>query len=235
MPKVLIGITSYNEPYFPDGKKTGFFVNEGLQPFNVFRENGFDVDFVSETGTFGLDDNSVSADFLSGQDKEDFENPESEFNRALKNIKKTSEVKAEDYQIFYGSAGHGTLFDYPKSKLLEVAIEIYNNGGVFATVCHGPIIFDQLINPKTGKFFIEGKRITGFTAVGEEILGVAERMKKDNSPTIEEVANQCGATYVAPPGPFDEFSVVDGRIVTGTNPASATVTAVNAVKALQTA
>ncbi|KAG7194585.1 uncharacterized protein KQ657_004259 [Scheffersomyces spartinae] len=233
MPKALIGITSYNEPYFPDGKKTGFFVNEGLQPFNVFKKNGFEVDFVSETGTFGFDDNSTSNDFLSGQDREDFENPESDFNQALSRIKKTSDIDAKDYLIFYGSAGHGTLFDYPNSKLLKVATEIYNNGGIFATVCHGPIIFDNLINPETGKYLIEGKKITGFTAIGEEILGVAERMEKDNSPTIEEVAKKCGATYVAPPGPFDAFSVVDGRIVTGTNPASATATAVNAVRALQ--
>ena len=36
---------------------------------------------------------------------------------------------------------------------------------------------------------------------------------------------------VSPPGPWDAFSIIDGQIVTGANPASAHVTAENAVKA----
>jgi putative intracellular protease/amidase len=36
---------------------------------------------------------------------------------------------------------------------------------------------------------------------------------------------------VSPAGPWDAFSISDGQIVTGANPASAHVTAENAVKA----
>lgn len=39
---------------------------------------------------------------------------------------------------------------------------------------------------------------------------------------------------VPPPGPWDAFAISDGRIVTGANPASATVTAEEAVKVFQT-
>jgi D-lactate dehydratase len=38
-------------------------------------------------------------------------------------------------------------------------------------------------------------------------------------------------TDVSPPGPWDAFAIVDGRIVTGANPASAHKTAEEAVKA----
>lgn len=37
-------------------------------------------------------------------------------------------------------------------------------------------------------------------------------------------------TDVSPPGPWDAFTITDGRIVTGANPASAHVTAEAAVK-----
>ena len=38
---------------------------------------------------------------------------------------------------------------------------------------------------------------------------------------------------IAPPGPWAAFSYTDGNIVTGANPASAHVTAVDAVKAFE--
>ena len=42
---------------------------------------------------------------------------------------------------FFGSAGHGTLFDYPHAKdLQKIATTVYNKGGVVSAVCHGPAI-----------------------------------------------------------------------------------------------
>ena len=52
-----------------------------------------------------------------------------------------------------------------------------------------------------------------------------------NKPTIEEGAAGAGAEYIAPAGPWDSFTVVDGRLVTGVNPQSATKTAEDAVAA----
>jgi putative intracellular protease/amidase len=42
-----------------------------------------------------------------------------------------------------------------------------------------------------------------------------------------------GADYVAPPSPFEAFSVTTGRIVTGANPASAHITALAAIEAFE--
>ena len=43
-------------------------------------------------------------------------------------------------------------------------------------------------------------------------------MKKGNLLTIKQVAEKEGATYIEPEGPWDNFTVTDGRIVTGVNP-----------------
>ena len=143
-------------------------------------------------------------------------------------------MNADDYQIFFASAGHGTLFDYPKAKdLQDIASEIYANGGVVAAVCHGPAIFDGLTDKKTGRPLIEGKSITGFTDVGETILGVDSILKAKNLATVEDVAKKYGAKYLAPVGPWDDYSITDGRLVTGVNPASAHSTAVRSIDALK--
>ena len=235
MVKVLLALTSANPVFYADGKRTGVFVVEALHPFEVYKKKGYEIQFVSETGTFGYDEHSTSEDFLTGEDKDIFEDQNSDYNVHLKNIKKASDVSSKDYDIFFGSAGHGTLFDYPKAKNLQkLAAEIYDKGGVVSAVCHGPAIFENLIDPKTNEPLIKGKKITGFTDVGEDILEVTDIMKKDNLLTIKQVAEKEGATYVEPEGPWDNFTVTDGKIVTGVNPQSAAKTAEESIAALST-
>ncbi|KTA98785.1 Glutathione-independent glyoxalase HSP31 [Nakaseomyces glabratus] len=231
--KVLLALTSYNGDFYEDGAKTGVFVVEAMHPFNLFTEKGFEVDFVSETGKYGWDEHSLIPDFLSGKGKEDFDNENSSFHKALKNVKAAKDVKASDYDIFFASAGHGTLFDYPKAKELQgLAEDIYANGGVVAAVCHGPAIFDGLKDKKTGKPLIEGKAITGFTDIGEVVLNVDKIMKDKGLLSVEDIAKKYGAKYLAPIGPWDDFSITDGKLVTGVNPASAHSTAQRAIDAL---
>lgn len=236
MVKVLIALTSYNEQFYADGAKTGVFVIEALHPFNFYKEQGCEVDFVSENGKFGWDEHSMIPDFLSGKDKEDFEDKNSAFNQALSKTKSAAEVNASDYQVFFASASHGTLFDYPKAAgLQKIASEIYAQNGVVAAVCHGPAIFDGMVDKATNKPLIEGKSITGFTDVGEVVLGVDTLMKEKKLSSIEDIAKKYNAKYLAPIGPWDNFSVGDGRIVTGVNPASATSTAKRSLQVLEAA
>ncbi|CCF60502.1 hypothetical protein KAFR_0K01480 [Kazachstania africana CBS 2517] len=232
--RVLIALTSYHGPLYADGSKTGVFLVEALHPFNTYKARGYEVDFVSETGSFGWDAHSLTEDFLNGQDRKDYENKDSEFNKALANVKKPSEVNAADYSIFFASAGHGTLFDYPTAKGLQsIAADIYEQGGVLSAVCHGPAIFDGLNDKKTGKNVLTGKVITGFTDVGEAIMGVDTVMKEKNLLSVEDIAKKYNVKYLAPIGPWDDFSITDGRIVTGVNPASASSVATRSMDAAE--
>ena len=227
-------MTSYNEKFYSDGAKTGVFVVEALHPFNYYTSEGYEVQFVSENGKYGFDEHSLAPDFLSGKDKEDFENKQSAFQQALAKTKAASEIDPSEYKIFFASAGHGTLFDYPSAKgLQKIASEIYAENGVVAAVCHGPAIFDGLKDKKTGKPLIEGKSITGFTDIGEVMMQVDDIMKKANVLSIEEIAKKYHAKYLAPIGPWDDFTIADGRLVTGVNPASATSTAKRTVQVLK--
>lgn len=224
MPRALLAITSYNDKFYEDGARTGVFVVEALHPYQVLIRNGFDVDFVSETGTFGWDEHSLAPDFLSGDDKAIYEDKNSDFIKAINSAKKLSDVSAQDYDIFFASAGHGAAYDYPKSERLQKLVaDISSNGGVIGAVCHGPILFDKL-KSNEGEIFIRNKKITGFTDEGEELLNVDKVMEKMGLKTVKKVAEDNGATYIEPKDPWESFVVVDGNLVTGVNPNSAAET-----------
>jgi D-lactate dehydratase len=135
----LISISSFNGAIYPDNHKTGLFFTEALHPFEVLKAAGFEVDLASETGTFGLDDVSLTPPFLSGSNKAILNNPEHPFMVMLNSqLKKASDLKKEEYGVFFASAGHAALYDYPPAKGLQaVASDVWNRGGVVGTVFTG--------------------------------------------------------------------------------------------------
>jgi putative intracellular protease/amidase len=151
--KALIAITSYNGVIYPDGTRTGLFFTEALHPFEVLTQAGFEVDLATETGTYGLDDLSLTSRFLAGDDKSVFENPKHPFNVKLNSrLKKASYLKKEEYGLFFASAGHAALYDYPTARGLQsIAVDVWGRGGIIAAICHGPVILPGIIDSKTGK------------------------------------------------------------------------------------
>ena len=220
--KALISISSFNGAIYPGGHKTGLFFTEALHPFEVLSDAGFEVDLASETGTFGLDEVSLTDPFFSGSDKAVFNNPKHPFMVKLNSqLKKASDLKKEDYGVFFASAGHAALYDYPTAKGLQaVASDVWNRGGVVGTVCHGPAILPGVIDSKTGKTIIEGKTVTGFTIEGELIFRILDKLRTDKVVPVVEAVTAVGA-YYSSMGAFDNYSITSGRIVTGTNPQSA--------------
>jgi D-lactate dehydratase len=151
--KALIAISSFNGAIYPGNHKTGLFFTEALHPFEVLTAAGFEVDLASETGTFGLDEVSLTDPFLSGSDKAILNNPKHPFMVKLKSqLKKAADLKKGEYGVFFASAGHAALYDYPTAKGLQaVASDVWDRGGVVGTVCHGPAILPGVIDSKTGK------------------------------------------------------------------------------------
>ncbi|MEV5838345.1 molecular chaperone Hsp31 [Nocardia sp. NPDC052112] len=231
--KALIAISSYNGVIYPDGTKTGLFFTEALHPFEVFTQAGFEVDLATETGTFGLDDLSLTERFLAGDDKAVFDNPEHPFNVKLNSqLRKASDLKKGEYGLFFASAGHAALYDYPTARGLQIIGEdVWTRGGIVAAICHGPVILPKIIDSKTGNSVVEGKTVTGFTIEGEIVLSVLEKLESDGVIPVVEAVSSVGADYSSPMHPFDDYSITAGRVITGANPASARSAAERAVKA----
>ena len=220
--KALIAISSFNGPIYPAGRKTGLFFTEALHPFEVLTEAGFEVDLASETGTFGFDFNSLQPPFLSGSDKAAYNNPDHPFMVKLNShLKKASDLKKGDYGVFFASAGHAALYDYPTAKGLQaIASDVWDRGGIVGTVCHGPAILPGVIDSKTGKSIVEGRTVTGFMIEGELVFNILDKMRHDKVVPVVEAVTAAGGYYSTAMSAFDDYSVTSGRLVSGTNPES---------------
>lgn len=143
--KVLITITSAHAPLYPEGKETGLFITEALHPFEIFRAAGFEVDLVSETGSYSPDSLSLTKDWISEEDLAKYNDPKSEFRAKLDKLNKPSDINPDEYGLFFASAGHASLIDYPDAKGLQaIGVKIWDNGGIVSAVCHGGAIVSDV-------------------------------------------------------------------------------------------
>ena len=141
-------------------------------------------------------------------------------------LKKASDLKKEEYGVFFASAGHAALYDYPTAKGLQaIAADVWDRGGIVGTVCHGPAILPGIIDSKTDKSIVEGKTVTGFTIEGELIFNILDKLRQDKVVPVVEAVTAAGGYYSTSMNAFDDYSVTSGRLVTGTNPQSGRSTA----------
>lgn len=94
--KAVIAVSSAHAPLYPEGKETGLFITEALHPFNVFKKAGFEVDLVSENGTYSPDWLSQQKDWLPDADRAVWEDHSSEFRSKLDKLLKPSNIKPEN-------------------------------------------------------------------------------------------------------------------------------------------
>jgi putative intracellular protease/amidase len=217
MTRVLIALTS-NDKLGDTGRGTGYYASEVAEPWAVFRSAGYQVDLVSVAGgsppVDGRDDaDPVQQAFFASADVDATLAP--------------ADADPADYDAIYFAGGHGTMWDFPDDPgLAALAAGIYERGGVVGAVCHGP---SALVNLRLsdGSYLVDGKRVAAFTNEEEAAVGLTEIVPF----LLADALTARGATHV-PGAKFSEQVVVDGRLVTGQNPASARGTAEEIVKIL---
>lgn len=191
--RALIAVTSASAPLFQGKETAGLFVTEALHPYNVLRAAGFEVDLASETGSYTADWLSQQPDFLNGSDLATFQDPSSDFRRVLDNMPRAADVDGSRYGVFFASAGHAALIDYPKAGALQgIAEDVWARGGVVSSVCHGPAIFTNIRDLATGEPLIKGKRVTGFTTEAENTMGIMADLRSWGSEMVDEVVERLG-------------------------------------------
>ena len=91
--RAIICITSAHAPLH-HGHETGLFIGEALHPFNAFKEAGFEVDLVSEKGTYVVDWLSLQPDFLPDEARRQWEDENGEFRKKLDHMMVPGDVDA---------------------------------------------------------------------------------------------------------------------------------------------
>jgi putative intracellular protease/amidase len=137
------------------------------------------------------------------------------------------EVDAADYDAVFFAGGHGTMWDFRQNTTLAaIGRDVYEAGGVVAAVCHGPAgIVD--ITLSDGRPLVEGRRVAAFTNDEEQAVGLTKVVPF----LLQDALEERGATHVGAAN-FTAHVIVDGRLVTGQNPASAAGTGKATVEVL---
>ena len=206
MKAVLIVVTSCEMT--SKGDKTGLWLEEYAIPYQLFNNEGFQIDVASIKG------GKAPIDPRSNPNDEQVETWKLAIE-SLKETNKLSTINPDKYDAVFFPGGHGTMFDLPNnpdiSKLLQ---NVHNNNKVIAAVCHGPACFIG-VTLKNGKSIVAGRTVTGFT--NEEEIG-AEQV--ENMPfLLEDELLKRDAKYIKT-SEWSDHIEIDDNIITGQNPQS---------------
>jgi putative intracellular protease/amidase len=210
--KVLFVLTSHDE-LGNTGEKTGFWTEELAAPYYALSDKGVDITLASPKG--GLppidpksEDPSSQTDATRRMDNDEV------LKDKLKNTHKLSDVKSEDFDAVFYPGGHGPLWDLAEDKVSQQLIaDFYTNEKPVAFVCHAPgVLKDVKID---GEYLVNGKNVTGFTNSEEEAVQLTDVVPF----LVEDMLKKNGGSY-SKIEDWSPYAVVDGRLITGQNPAS---------------
>lgn len=220
MKHILFIITSTNKT--GTGKyEAGYEFSEIADPYLEFVNKGYTVDFASVLGGTPPFVGYDSSQKNSRKFKESNGFKRLNFSHLLSNV----DITAYDAIFFPG--GLGLMTDMVENPLVKGIIKtVYESGKVVGAVCHGPAALLNVIL-SDGSNLLKGKKINSFTKAEEEedkhTLGEVIPFMLD-----EELIKQ-GAIF-SHSKPFEQYVVIDGNLVTGQNPASASAVAIEMMK-----
>ncbi|MCC5902044.1 MAG: type 1 glutamine amidotransferase domain-containing protein [Halomonas sp.] len=216
MKKKILHIVTNVERYASVDKPTGLWLGELTHAYDEFEKQNYQQDIASpKGGRTPIDPRSLGRMVLDKSIRA--RQSDTTFMALLDNTPAIADVDWRDYDAIYYTGGHGVMWDFlDDAKLQEISRNIYENGGVVSSVCHG---FCGLLNIRLsdGSRLINGKTITGYSWFEEIAAGVAKAVPYN----AEKIAKEHGASYVKTLFPFVPYAVADGALITGQNPFSA--------------
>ena len=226
--KALIVVTNHSDFEHPKAEPTGLWLSELTHFYDVFEKAGIEMDIISPSGgKIPIDGRSLGFPMLDKATKKRYE--DAEFMALLENTKALSEVEDWDqYDILFFAGGHGAMWDFANNDDLNALTrDMYEGGKVVSAVCHGVAAL-QNVRLSNGDYLINGKKGTGFPYFDEKLAGVKAFVPYN----LQAILKERGMIYSKALLPLMGHAVVDGRLVTGQNPNSATQMAKKALEAV---
>lgn len=221
--KYVLFITTNTAVIGPNNRHTGFFFPEIAHPFEVLDKAGVAVEFASLKGgkppEDGFDDKDASQTTFLG----------SAAYRRLAHSRPLREVDVLDYDAIFFPGGLGPMGDVATAPDVKKAVRrAWDAGKIVAAVCHGPCALLG-VELADGTPFVKGRKLTSFSTAEEENYARA-----DVPFDLESALRAEGAEHSSVP-PWQPKLVVDGRLITGQNPASSHLVGKALVEALRNA
>lgn len=211
--KILMILTSHDQ-LGNTGKKTGFWLEEFVAPYYVFKDAGAQVTVASpDGGQPPLDPKSDDPSAQTDATRRFSDDPAAQ--KVLANTHKLKDVSAADFDAVFYPGGHGPLWDLAEDATSIALIEaMLAAGKPVAAVCHAPGVLRH-VKSADGKPLVEGKSVTGFTNTEEEAVGLTDMVPF----LVEDMLKTNGGKY-SKGDDWQPHVVTDGLLVTGQNPAS---------------
>ncbi|KAM0258679.1 hypothetical protein ACHAQJ_003687 [Trichoderma viride] len=211
--KVLIVLTSHDK-IDAINHPTGWYLPEFAHPYQILSDNNVEVTVASpKGGAAPLDPGSVELSKDDAVSISFFENKKAlwENTTPLKQFR----GRAGEFDAIFYPGGHGPMYDLvDDADSIALIEEFWNAGKVVSAVCHGTI---ALVNAKiNGEPLLKGKEVTGFTNEEEDFIKLTSAMPF----LLEDRIIAVGGKFVKA-GVFGDKVAVDGQLVTGQNPPSA--------------
>jgi len=210
--KILMVVTSHDQ-LGNTGRKTGFWLEEFAAPYFTFLDAGVQITVASpKGGQPPLDPKSDTPEGQTDLTRRFKADPAAQ--AVLASTVKLNDMKADNFDAVFYPGGHGPMWDLAEDKHSAALIEaFYKSGKPVAMVCHAP---GALRHVKIdGVPLVKGKHVTGFTNTEEE----AVQLTKVVPFLVEDELKRLGALFEKA-GDWESFTLTDGLLVTGQNPAS---------------
>jgi putative intracellular protease/amidase len=224
--KILIVLTSHDQ-LGDTGKKTGFWLEEFAAPYYVLKDSGATITLATpKGGQPPLDPKSDLPENQTELTKRFRQDPSAQDE--LANTRKLAEVSADDFDAIFYPGGHGPMWDMPDNATSIALIEAFVKANKpVGAVCHAPVALVN-VRSRDGDYLVKGKRVTGFTNAEEEAVGLTSVVPF----LLEDRLKERGAIYIKASN-WVPYVQVDGKLVTGQNPASSASAAAELLKLLR--
>jgi len=211
-PKALFVLTGHGT-LGDTGEPTGVHLAEIARPWRILTDAGIDVDFTTPQG--GKAPVDPASHDLDDEDNKAFLD-DADVASAMDDMPALGTLDVTGYDALFVPGGHGTMWDLPDSEAVQSAVRTaWESGKVVAAVCHGPAAFVN-VRLSDGSWFVDGKSISVFTDEEEKAAEKDEIVPFLLASKLKER----GARHHKSDD-FEASVSVDGRLVTGQNPASA--------------
>ncbi|WP_028022395.1 type 1 glutamine amidotransferase domain-containing protein [Enterovibrio calviensis] len=211
MKKVLIIVTNHATLGITD-QANGTYAPEMTHALDAFLQAGFSYDVASiKGGAVPFYGEDVEGDEVNTRIFND-----AEFQSRVNNTVPVNQLDIDEYDAIFYPGGFGLLSDLADHALTaSLAASLYEKGGVIGSVCHGPAGLLP-ITLSNGQPLIVDKTVTGFTREEEVDFGTI-----NDIPFLLEESLTRKAAKFSKIQPWGVHVIVDDRLVTGQNPASA--------------
>ncbi len=244
---VLVVLSDSDRLELKDGKslRTGFYLNELMQPVKALLDAGHEVSFATPLGRApSLDRSSVDPMYFGG-DAQALRTHQALLDRLaltapdkspVLSLERVAQIGYDRFDAVYVPGGHAPMQDLLASPALgRLLSDFHAKGKTTALVCHGPIALLSTLPDAAGfaAALADGRRVSAppqWIYRGYRVTVISDREEEIAKPQLgggtmkfypQAALQAAGVRYQSNAEPWTPQVVSDRELITGQNPASA--------------